>query len=346
MAAAQGPTSTASKTDIWRDVPENILVAGVDNGTDESHLLYDKRVMGTITEEWLTEIGTETPPGSGNSGIHTPMVATRRVDENGEKGVWCVFGRRRNLGLRIVNERRAARGLSPLTLQYLIVKGDDQYLYGLMISENEHRDEDDYANKALKCHRFIHEFKATTKLAAQKFTCSEMQITNYLRFYAAPLEAQKAVSDGKLPATAVVAMVGAEDFVQPPAPKLATGETAPKRSATLGTLTPAAADRIRAALPEQIAAFKAGTTTVKDVERQVVNKKRAAEGKEQVSPLPGRRVWGKLVELADAENPLAVVRNLDENVMKMARVLAGTKNIRSVTGLSAALRAAGFETER
>jgi len=349
MASAQAPTSTASKTDIWRDVPEKILVAMIDNGTDETHLLADKRVMKPITEEWLTEIGTEMLPlGSGKSSIHTPILVVRRI-EDGEEGYWCVFGRRRVLGLRIVNERRAARGLKPLTLQYLLVKGDDQYLFGLMISENEHREEDDYANKAAKCHRFIHEFKATPKLAAQKFTCSEMQITHMLRFHAAPAEAQKAVGDGKLPASAVVAMmkeVKPEEFVPPPAPKLAAGETAPKRSPVMGTLTPAAADRIRAQLPERIAEFKAGTTTVKDVERQALNKKREAAGKEAVSPLPGRRIWGKLVELADSEKPPAAVRDLDELLVAMARVMAGTKNIKSVKGLSAALRAAGFETER
>lgn len=348
MASAQAPTSTASKTDIWRDVPEKILVAGVDEGTGEDDLLYDKRVMKTITEEWLAEIGTETPPGSGWSGIHTPALATRRV-VNGKKGVWCVFGRRRDLGLRIVNKRRAAKGLPPLTMQYLLVSGDDQYLYGLIISENEHRDEDDYANKALKCHRFIHEFKATPKLAAQKFTCSEMQITHMLRFYAAPAEAQKAVSDGKLPASAVVAMmkeVKPEEFIAPPAPKLAPGEAKPKRSAAIGTLAPAAADRIRAQLPERIAEFKDGTTTVKDVERQATNKKRAEAGKEEVSRLPGRRVWGKLAALADSEKPPAAVRDLDDLLLKVARVMAGTKSIKSVPGLSAALRAAGFETER
>lgn len=349
MAAAQAPTSTASKTDIWRDVPEKLLVAGVDNGTDELHLLYDKRVMSPITEEWLAEIGVEAaPPGSLKSSIHSPVIATRRV-EDGEDGYWIVFGRRRVLGLRIVNERRAARGLKPLTLQYLLVKGDDQYLYGLIISENEHRDEDSFANKAAKCHRFIHEFKATPKLAAQKFVCSEMQITHLLRFHAAPLEAQKAVTDGKLPASAVVAMMKEakpEEFVAAPAPKLVAGETVQKRSSVLGTLTPAAADRIRAQLPERIAEFKAGTATSKDVERQVANKKRATEGKEQISPLPGRRDWAKLVVLIDSQKPPAAVRDLDPALVKVARVMAGTKNIKLLPGLSGALRAAGFETER
>ncbi len=301
-------TPGATKKDLWFCYPETIRVA-----MDKNHLLYDPRVLEPFDEAFLADIG-------GDDGIHTPV---RVCFMDGE--YWLVFGRKRLLGLCEVNRRRKASGLEPRRIPCVTVKADDKTLYGMLISENEHRAEDSMLGRASKAVKYM-ELGASAKECAVKFGKTPAWVQQMVLLHTAPPQVQAAVTAGQIPASMAAEIA-----------KMPTRE-----------------DQL-AALPKHVEDYAAGRTNVKDVQRQVTNKARAASGREELSPLPGRRVWARLVEMVNkdeialakpASKGVAEVKGIDHTVLQMAKVLAGQANIKSIPGLTAALRKAGFEVER
>ena len=115
-----------------RPEADSLTIVGIDTPDGPEHSLWQPRLAtlkATITEEWTASLEAY--------GVLEPVL----VRKNGDR-VEVVMGRRRVLGARVVNARRAEAGQPPMLVTCMIYRGDDKKSSGAVIAENEGRVDD------------------------------------------------------------------------------------------------------------------------------------------------------------------------------------------------------------
>lgn len=169
------------KTDLHLFDPDKLTLV-----EDAKSDLYDKRVHEAPKETFILNIMA--------LGVHTPIKVWKNP-ETSETEV--VFGRKRTLALREANRRLRARGDEPKLIPATILHSKPAGAIGMMISENEHREEDTTSNRAEKAARMI-DRGASLEDAANALGVEVAQVKNLLAYNSAPGYVRKAVEDEKV----------------------------------------------------------------------------------------------------------------------------------------------------
>lgn len=169
---------------LWFDPEDLVLV------TDKDSPFYDPRVELSVNDELVANIlydmqGVLEPVGICKDGTD-PIV---------------LYGRQRVKAARKANVKLLKKGLPPLRVPCIIKKGDEANLFGISISENEHRLDDSVIAKAKKLQRY-YSFGGTKKGAAEIFGVSQVAIGNWEKILDLASEVIKAIEDGKISASA------------------------------------------------------------------------------------------------------------------------------------------------
>lgn len=175
------------RQDLLQFDPEDIALI-----TDVAHPLYDPRVGLPVDESMVLNIMA--------NGVLEPIGVRRNGEKDGVPVIECVYGRQRVKAAREANKRLAKEGKQTIRVPAVIKRGGDGVLFGMLISENEGRQDDSPVDKAKKIARYL-EHGRTTKDAAVMFCCSEQSIKDKLALLDLDKSVQKAVETGKIGAT-------------------------------------------------------------------------------------------------------------------------------------------------
>jgi len=169
------------KTDLHLFDPDKLTLV-----TDTTSDLYDRRVHDEPKEKFILNVM--------HHGVHTPI----KVWKNPESGnTEVVYGRKRTKALREANRRLRARGEDPKLIPATILHSKPVTAIGVMVSENEHREEDTPSNRAEKAARMV-DRGASLEDVGNVFGLEVGQVKNLLAFNSAPAYVRKAVEDGKV----------------------------------------------------------------------------------------------------------------------------------------------------
>jgi ParB family chromosome partitioning protein len=167
--------------------PESVVVV-----TDPTHWLYDKRVTWPLKEATVLDFMTH--------GVMQTIMLTKEEDK-----FLVVSGRRRVLHAREANKRLIATGCQPIKLRAIFGRGEKKSLYGMLISENEHREGDGPIGRALKAQRLI-DFGSTRDEVGIYFDVTPQTIGSWLKMLALPEKIQELVEMGELSVLAGVTL--------------------------------------------------------------------------------------------------------------------------------------------
>lgn len=162
--------------------PEDLTIV-----TDPKHPLYDERAELEPSEEKILNIQ--------NFGIIHAVV----VQRNAETGaVEIVAGRQRVKAAREANKRLKKLGLPPIQVPVIPKRGlDAGELMGIMVSENEHRNDDDVMVKAKKMQRYLN-LGRSVEQAAVVWGVSVSSIKNTVGLLDSSKPLRKALREGKV----------------------------------------------------------------------------------------------------------------------------------------------------
>jgi ParB family chromosome partitioning protein len=150
----------AKRSDMFYFDPLDLVL--IDN---PEHILYDPRVHEMADENLVLNIMYK--------GVLEPVIVTK----DGDQAV-VVAGRRRVKAAIEANKRLVKEGKQQIKVPCINRRGDNMDLFGVLISENEHRRDDGPLERAEKMNRFIQGGK-TRKEACIIFGISESTVRNY-----------------------------------------------------------------------------------------------------------------------------------------------------------------------
>ncbi len=176
--------SNATRTDAWWFAPEKLILI-----TDKDHPLYDKRVELPVDPALVKNIKAK--------GVLESII----VVKEGEDKAIVVDGRQRVKAAIEANKELIKEGLSPIRVPAMQRRGDDGSLYGVLISANEFRHDDDIIEKAKKAAKLIGYGQTETEVALT-FGVSVVAVRSWLRVLETDVSVRDAVRAGKLSATA------------------------------------------------------------------------------------------------------------------------------------------------
>lgn len=155
--------------------------------TDEKHPLYDERVHLPVSEPMVLNIMAH--------GVLEPIL----VRKNAETGdVEVVVGRQRVKACREANKRLKAKGNEPHQIPGIVKRGDDGALAGMVVSENEIREDDTPLGRAKKAQRLFDLGKTEDQVAVY-FGCSKQTVKNMVALLECCAFVRNAVEAGKIP---------------------------------------------------------------------------------------------------------------------------------------------------
>lgn len=158
--------------------------------TDPAHALYDERVNLPIKEPMVLNVMA--------LGVISPITITKDP-ETGD--VLVVAGRQRVKHAREANKRLAARGEEPIQVPAVVRRTDADGLAGVMISENEQREDDIPIGRAQKMSRLLARGRSEEYLAIL-FGVSTQTVRQTLALLDSTSEVRHAVEAGQITVTA------------------------------------------------------------------------------------------------------------------------------------------------
>jgi ParB family chromosome partitioning protein len=173
----------AMRSDAFALPPENLTLV-----TDSDHPLYDPRVLDEPDEAMVRNIMVY--------GVIEPII----IRKNGDK-VEVVAGRSRVKCALEANRRLTAEGKQPSRVPAMLKRGQDADMYGVLISENECRREDDPLRKAEKAQRLINMGKSVEEVAIA-FGVKRQSVETWLQLGDVAPPVLDAVEQGEISATA------------------------------------------------------------------------------------------------------------------------------------------------
>jgi len=188
--ASRDKLKNEGKRDAYTYDPEKLVLV-----MDEKSPLYDERVHLPIDEDLVKNI-MFAPDGVPLGVIEA--VTARRNTETGDLEI--VNGRQRVKAAREANKRLRKAGFEPIKVSVLIQRGQDHRLVGMLISSNEHRQDDTPLGRAHKALRYINLGRDEKEVAAL-FGVSEATVKNMLRLLDAPAAVRNALESGKIAAS-------------------------------------------------------------------------------------------------------------------------------------------------
>jgi ParB family chromosome partitioning protein len=185
--ASRDSLNAKGKRDAYMFDPEDLILV-----TDEKHPLYDERVNLPVNEALVLNL-LHAPDGV-PQGIIEPITVVR----NPESGkVEVAVGRQRVKAAREANKRLKKKGQEPIRVPAMIARANAYKAMGILISENEHRQDDTPLGRARKAQRYL-ELGRDEKEIAVLFGISEASVKNMLALLDAPAAVRHAVEAGKI----------------------------------------------------------------------------------------------------------------------------------------------------
>jgi ParB family chromosome partitioning protein len=239
--------------------PEELTVVGLDTkDTKETHALFDERIKLPLDEALVRNIMAK--------GVIENIIVTKNGEtDKGMPIVEVVAGRRRTLHAREANKRLTKEGKEPLLVPCTIRRGDSNDLFGVMISENVHRRNDDVLVQAENAIRMLN-MGSDKEAISIAFGITTRTLDNWLKIAELHPEVKKAIKAERISPNAAMQLASAKREEQP-------------------------------ALMEK--ALTVEKVSAKEVER-VVAEKRTGDKKERTDDAPSmgelRRIYKKLLE--------------------------------------------------
>lgn len=169
--------------------PTQIKIVGLDVPiSDDLAYLYDPRIEADVDENMVKNIMVY--------GVTEPVIVT-----NINNVAYVVDGRGRVRSARVANKKLAGEGKEQLRVPVVLRRGPEHELFGVMVSSNEIRKDDNAMAKAKKVQRFLN-MGRTKQEAAIAFGVSDVSISNWTKMLELALPVQKLVEEGKLSANA------------------------------------------------------------------------------------------------------------------------------------------------
>lgn len=177
----------APRANMFMVEPEQLTLV-----TDDNHPLYDPRVNLPVDENLVRNVMV--------FGVKEPVL----VRKNGVE-YEVVAGRQRTKAAVEANKRLIAEGKEPLRVRTIIERGDDADMFGVMILENELRQNDSPISKAKKAQRLL-DMGKSEEWVATAFGVSKQTVNNYLTLLDLCGPVKTAVERGELSASAAAKM--------------------------------------------------------------------------------------------------------------------------------------------
>jgi ParB family chromosome partitioning protein len=188
-----GKTSfEASRFSGFRFDPNDLVIIGIDTKDDKDHPLWDERIELPIEESMVLSIMA--------LGVKEPVIVRKAV-VNKKEVAEVVDGRRRVLHAREANKRLSKSGEPLCSIPALVERGADEHMAQVSVALNEIRHQDDVLVKAEKAARMLGRTGDETAVATA-FGVSKAAIKNWLKIIELSAPVKKAVSEGKLSASA------------------------------------------------------------------------------------------------------------------------------------------------
>lgn len=147
------------RADVFSYDPDKLVTSG-----DKSHPLYDPdRAKMPINEAMVLNIMAH--------GVIQPINVKKNGEKNGVPVTLVVVGNRRVIHTREANRRLKAEGKEPILVPGIIKRGEDADLYGMMVSENQHRADDSDFVQAKKMQKLL-DYGRDEEYVAMAFGCS------------------------------------------------------------------------------------------------------------------------------------------------------------------------------
>jgi len=185
MAEHNKQAFNASRFGGFNFDPSEVLIVGLDvEPNEETQHLYDPRCHDEIDDAMVLNVMTY--------GVIEPIVVTKIGTE-----CYVVDGRGRLKASREANRRLKAEGKEELRVPSVLRRGADHELFGVSVSANEIRRDDNPMVKAEKVSRYI-SMGRTVAEAAITFGVSEVAIGQWLKLLGLAKPVQRMVKEGKL----------------------------------------------------------------------------------------------------------------------------------------------------
>lgn len=185
--ASRDALNARGKRDVYMFDPDDLVLV-----TDEKSPIYDERVGLPIDEALVLNI-MFAPDGT-PQGVLEPGLGLR----NPETGkVEVIDGRQRVKAAREANKRLRKQGFEPIRMPLMIQRANGHRAMGMMISANEHRQDDTPLGRAKKAQRYIDIGRDESEVAAL-LGISEASVKNLLSLLDAPAAVRTAVESGKI----------------------------------------------------------------------------------------------------------------------------------------------------
>lgn len=182
------------------DPDEDLTIIGLDTEDGEEHELYDERIKKPLKEATIVNMMS--------IGVQV-AVKVRKVKVDGKIRTEVVDGRGRTRHAREANRRLRKAGDPPLFVPCVVEKGGEEHMANVMISLNEHREADETVVKAKKAARLLGRGYDLGQVA-NSFGVTKTAIGNWIKLLECTPKVVKAVTDGKISASAAVALHGLE----------------------------------------------------------------------------------------------------------------------------------------
>lgn len=181
----------AKRLNAFAMPPEELTIVGLDTDEGPEHPLYDERVKMPLDEGLVRNIRK------------FGVLETVTVRKNGDR-VEVVAGRQRVRATREANRRNDEEGLQAIMVPVFVKRPrSDGDALGVMISENENRQDDEPLTRATKAARLL-DFGATEEDVAIAFGVSRQTVRNLLALMELSDKVKKAVSQRQISATAAI----------------------------------------------------------------------------------------------------------------------------------------------
>jgi ParB family chromosome partitioning protein len=177
------------KRDAYMFDPDDLVLV-----TDEASPLYDERIDLPIDEALVLNIMFVPAGGGAPQGVLEPINAMRNT-ETGK--VEVIDGRQRVKAAREANKRLRKAGLEPVWVPAMLKKTTGHGAMGMLISSNEHRQNDTPLGRAKKMQRYIDLGRDEAEISVL-FGISQASVKNQLSLLDAPAAVRNAVEAGKI----------------------------------------------------------------------------------------------------------------------------------------------------
>jgi ParB-like chromosome segregation protein Spo0J len=179
----------AKRSNLYLFDPDDLVIIGLDTDDGPEHPLWDKRATEPVDQKLVANIKAL-----------GKILVSISVRKNGEKAE-VIQGRRRVKAARALNEELRKEGREIIRVPATVERADDSKSFGMMVSENELRENDGPMAKARKVQRYI-DLGNGEEDAAKIFGVTLNGLKLYLKLLDLVAPVQKLVEDGKMSASA------------------------------------------------------------------------------------------------------------------------------------------------